>query len=175
MRAPGGRSIFCFKTFSFMAQAVMTKRLFPLLSALFAFAIASGAAAESPTIRVTEEPVVVQPAPFSTRGETVVVPRTRIEIDEGKKSKPKIVSGRPAARDRSVEKEELPPARPAPAAQPAEKTKAPESRAATNPDSGCTSKILCGDPLRRKKSKPAPPEEAAPAGTGGPPGGRGKP
>lgn len=154
----------------------MTKRLFPLLSALLAFAIASGAAAESgPTIRVTEEPVVVQPPPFSTRGETVVVPRTRIEIDEGKKGKPKIVPGRSPARDRSVEKEELPPARPAPAAAPAEKTEAPESSAATAPDSGCTSKILCGDPLRRKKSKQSLPEEAAPAGTGGPPGGRGKP
>jgi len=34
------------------------------------------------TIRVTETPQVSQPAPFSTTGETVVVPRTEIQIDE---------------------------------------------------------------------------------------------
>jgi hypothetical protein len=39
----------------------------------------------SPATRTTEEPVVSQPAPFSATGKTVVVPRTRIEIDEGGK------------------------------------------------------------------------------------------
>jgi flagellar P-ring protein precursor FlgI len=35
------------------------------------------------TIRVTETPQVSQPAPFSEQGETVVVPRTDIEVDAG--------------------------------------------------------------------------------------------
>ena len=34
-------------------------------------------------IQITEEPSVSQPAPFSLRGETVVVPRTRLNIEEG--------------------------------------------------------------------------------------------
>jgi flagellar P-ring protein FlgI len=34
------------------------------------------------TIRITEMPQVSQPAPFSQGGETVVVPRTEIEVDE---------------------------------------------------------------------------------------------
>lgn len=34
------------------------------------------------TLRVTEEPIVVQPNPFSRNGDTIVVPRTRAEIDE---------------------------------------------------------------------------------------------
>ncbi|KAA5605754.1 flagellar basal body P-ring protein FlgI [Roseospira marina] len=34
------------------------------------------------TIRVTETPQVSQPAPFSTSGQTAVVPRTQIEVDE---------------------------------------------------------------------------------------------
>lgn len=34
-------------------------------------------------IQITEEPSVSQPAPFATSGETVVVPRTRIQIEEG--------------------------------------------------------------------------------------------
>lgn len=41
-------------------------------------AIAQG----SLTVRITETPQVSQPAPFSTTGETVVVPRTDIEVDE---------------------------------------------------------------------------------------------
>lgn len=36
------------------------------------------------TIRITETPQVSQPNPFSQGGETVVVPRTQIEIDEDK-------------------------------------------------------------------------------------------
>ena len=35
------------------------------------------------TIRITETPQVSQPSPFSATGETVTVPRTEIEIDEG--------------------------------------------------------------------------------------------
>lgn len=42
-------------------------------------AIAQG----SLTVRITETPQVSQPAPFSTSGDTVVVPRTDIEVDEG--------------------------------------------------------------------------------------------
>lgn len=39
------------------------------------------------TIRVTETPQVSQPAPFSMTGETVVVPRTDIEVDEGSENR----------------------------------------------------------------------------------------
>ena len=39
------------------------------------------------TIRVTESPVVSQPAPFSKAGTTEVVPRTQIQIDDGKGNK----------------------------------------------------------------------------------------
>ncbi len=35
------------------------------------------------TIRITETPQVSQPSPFSSTGETVVVPRTDIQVDEG--------------------------------------------------------------------------------------------
>ncbi|HSK40416.1 MAG TPA: flagellar basal body P-ring protein FlgI, partial [Arenibaculum sp.] len=35
------------------------------------------------TVRVTETPQVSQPGPFSEGGETVVVPRTEIEVEEG--------------------------------------------------------------------------------------------
>jgi flagellar P-ring protein precursor FlgI len=35
------------------------------------------------TIRITETPQVSQPLPFSNTGETVVVPRTDIQVDEG--------------------------------------------------------------------------------------------
>ncbi|MEM1138815.1 MAG: flagellar basal body P-ring protein FlgI [Pseudomonadota bacterium] len=46
-------------------------------------AIAQG----SLTIRVTEQPQVSQPNPFSETGETVVVPRTTIEIEEDENNK----------------------------------------------------------------------------------------
>ncbi|MEL6978870.1 MAG: flagellar basal body P-ring protein FlgI [Pseudomonadota bacterium] len=36
------------------------------------------------TIQVNERPVVVQPSPFSETGDTVVVPRTDIQIDDGR-------------------------------------------------------------------------------------------
>ncbi|MEM9684354.1 MAG: flagellar basal body P-ring protein FlgI [Pseudomonadota bacterium] len=39
------------------------------------------------TIRITETPQVSQPQPFSNTGETVVVPRTDIEVDEGEDRK----------------------------------------------------------------------------------------
>jgi len=39
------------------------------------------------TIRVTETPVVSQPQPFSNTGTTTTVPRTQIEVDEGKGNK----------------------------------------------------------------------------------------
>jgi len=54
-------------------------------------ALADGAARVAPfavthgslTVRIVEEPMVSQPAPFSS-GRTVVVPRTRIEVEEGR-------------------------------------------------------------------------------------------
>lgn len=45
------------------------------------------------TIRVTETPQVSQPAPFSEAGETVVVPRTDIEIDEDEERRLQVVNG----------------------------------------------------------------------------------
>ncbi|MEQ8735012.1 MAG: flagellar basal body P-ring protein FlgI [Rhodospirillaceae bacterium] len=45
------------------------------------------------TIRVTETPQVSQPAPFSEAGETVVVPRTQIEIDEDEERRLQVVNG----------------------------------------------------------------------------------
>jgi flagellar P-ring protein precursor FlgI len=39
------------------------------------------------TIRVTEFPEVVQPEPFSKGGETVVVPRTEIEVEDSSDKK----------------------------------------------------------------------------------------
>ncbi|MGH6828595.1 MAG: flagellar basal body P-ring protein FlgI [Rhizomicrobium sp.] len=39
------------------------------------------------TIRVTETPQVSQPSPFSSTGTTTVVPRTSIQVDEGKGNK----------------------------------------------------------------------------------------
>jgi hypothetical protein len=86
------------------------------------------------TVRVTEEPAVSQPPPFSLRGQTVVVPRTRIEIDEGG-SKPR--SGDPSPRT--------------PVPEAGVKTEAPPEAA---PDPACPhSKILCGDPLKRRQPK----------------------
>lgn len=45
------------------------------------------------TIRVTETPQVSQPAPFADAGETVVVPRTDIEVDEDSDARLSIVEG----------------------------------------------------------------------------------
>jgi len=44
------------------------------------------------TIKVTETPQVSQPSPFSETGETVVVPRTEIEVDDGKDKRLAVVS-----------------------------------------------------------------------------------
>ena len=43
------------------------------------------------TIRVTETPQVSQPAPFSTTGETVTVPRTQIDVDESEEKRLSVV------------------------------------------------------------------------------------
>ena len=45
------------------------------------------------TIKVTETPQVSQPAPFSETGQTVVVPRTEIEVDEGADRRLAVVNG----------------------------------------------------------------------------------
>jgi hypothetical protein len=97
-------------------------------------ALAGGPAWAQGTVRVTEEPTVSQPPPFSLRGQTVVVPRTRIEIDEGGS---KTRSGDPS------------PYKPAPEAE-VETEAVPEAAV----DPACPhSKILCGDPLRRRQPK----------------------
>ncbi len=51
------------------------------------------------TIRVTETPQVSQPAPFSRRGRTAVVPRTSIQIDDQHTHKLGIVPGSVTLRD----------------------------------------------------------------------------
>ncbi len=119
----------------------------------------------APTVRVIEEPAVVQPPPFATRGETVVVPRTRIEIDEGKKS--------PAAEPRPRKKSKSAAAAKEPAAQSSKPDAARPSEAKSSPpplppareiaapnDAGkpkpaAKSKILSGDALGRKQRKTA--------------------
>ncbi|MFM2044502.1 MAG: flagellar P-ring protein FlgI [Pseudomonadota bacterium] len=45
------------------------------------------------TVRVEEAPQVSQPGPFSEQGQTVVVPRTQITIDEGQANRLNIVPG----------------------------------------------------------------------------------
>ena len=45
------------------------------------------------TIRITETPQVSQPAPFSTTGTTVTVPRTDIQVNEGEGNKLNILKG----------------------------------------------------------------------------------
>jgi hypothetical protein len=111
-------------------------RIVAILPLAFAGALlCAGSAGAQATTRITEEPVVSQPPPFSTRGQTVVVPRTRIEIDEGGR---KITSGDPLRRKQAKPEAE------------GEAEAEPEAA----PDPGCRgSKILCGDPLRRKQKK----------------------
>lgn len=43
------------------------------------------------TIRITETPLVSQPAPFSDQGQTVVVPRTGLEVDTGAENRLAVV------------------------------------------------------------------------------------
>ncbi len=45
------------------------------------------------TVRVTETPQVSQPQPFAEEGETVVVPRTEIEIDDGEENRLALIDG----------------------------------------------------------------------------------
>jgi flagellar P-ring protein precursor FlgI len=44
------------------------------------------------TIRITETPQVSQPQPFSNTGDTAVVPRTDIQVDEGEDKKLGVLS-----------------------------------------------------------------------------------
>ncbi len=53
-------------------------------------------AGDGTTIRIIETPQVSQPLPFSKGGKTVIVPRTRIEIDEGtRRLAQQIITGKP--------------------------------------------------------------------------------
>jgi endonuclease YncB( thermonuclease family) len=52
----------------------------PGVLVLMLLAVPDGASADPLTVRIIEEPLVSQPSPFSSTGETVVVPRTRIII-----------------------------------------------------------------------------------------------
>jgi hypothetical protein len=70
-------------------------RICPFTAAALATAVAIYPV-RAQTVRVTEEPQVSQPAPFSSGGRTVVVPRTRIDVDEG--SGPKAPMPKPAPR-----------------------------------------------------------------------------
>ena len=45
------------------------------------------------TIKVTETPQVSQPSPFSETGQTVVVPRTDIQVDDDKDKRFAVVNG----------------------------------------------------------------------------------
>lgn len=45
------------------------------------------------TIKVTETPQVSQPNPFAEKGETVVVPRTDIDVNTGEKAKLAVLEG----------------------------------------------------------------------------------
>ena len=51
------------------------------------------------TIRVTETPQVSQPSPFAEQGETVVVPRTQVEVDTGADTQLGIVAEAVSLRD----------------------------------------------------------------------------
>src|SRR5690606_17183234 len=51
------------------------------------------------TISVNETPQVSQPAPFSNNGETVVVPRTDVNVDETKGRQLALVSGSVSLRE----------------------------------------------------------------------------
>jgi hypothetical protein len=137
-----------------MAASVLKLLIVAALASASAVAWAQG------TVRITEEPVVSQPPPFSTRGQTVVVPRTRIEIDEGGS---KIRSGdpgrQPATPEADVKTETSPKAAPDPACTHSQilcgdplKRRQPKTQDEIEAEAKCGgSKILCGDPLRRKK------------------------
>ena len=50
-------------------------------------------------IRVTEAPQVFQPEPFAQAGQTVVVPRTRIQVVEGRRGKMIVLPANASLRD----------------------------------------------------------------------------
>lgn len=80
-----------------------------------AIAAVSAPAAIAQTVRVIEEPLVSQPHPFAG-GQTVVVPRTRIEVDEGSAPMPK-PAPRPTVTAKPVPPVAAPPATPTPASE----------------------------------------------------------
>ncbi|MFC7335258.1 flagellar basal body P-ring protein FlgI [Rhodocista pekingensis] len=51
------------------------------------------------TVRVTETPQVSQPGPFAQQGQTVVVPRTDIQVDDGSGNRLNIVQGSVSLRE----------------------------------------------------------------------------
>jgi flagellar P-ring protein FlgI len=51
------------------------------------------------TVRVEETPQVSQPAPFAQQGQTVVVPRTQINVDEGEGKRINVLEGGVSLRD----------------------------------------------------------------------------
>ncbi|MQP64694.1 flagellar basal body P-ring protein FlgI [Niveispirillum sp. SYP-B3756] len=51
------------------------------------------------TVRVEETPQVSQPAPFATQGQTTVVPRTQIQVDEGQGQRVNVLEGGASLRD----------------------------------------------------------------------------
>jgi len=51
------------------------------------------------TVKITETPQVSQPDPFSTGGETTVVPRTDVQVDEGADKKMTVLSSAPTLQE----------------------------------------------------------------------------
>jgi flagellar P-ring protein precursor FlgI len=51
------------------------------------------------TIRVSEAPQVSQPSPFAEVGETAVVPRTRVDVDDGDGKRLRVVDGSVSLQD----------------------------------------------------------------------------
>ena len=51
------------------------------------------------TVKITERPAVSQPAPFSENGETVVVPNTEVQVDEGSDKKLGILAESPTLQE----------------------------------------------------------------------------
>ena len=152
------------------APIFLRRRLIAALAFAFGCALMADAALAqgAPNVRVIEEPVVVQPPPFATRGETVVVPRTRIEIDEGKR--PSSGESRTRKKPKSTAAaKDSPPTSPKPEATRTSEAKsvaqppplpparevAPRTDAGTTPTPNARSKILSGDPLGRKQKKSA--------------------
>lgn len=70
----------------------MFRKSILVLSSFVVGAYASICWADQRTIRTIEEPIVSQPPPFSSGGTTVIVPRTRIIIDEGRRYRNKVTA-----------------------------------------------------------------------------------